>query len=122
LGTLNEVLPVRYPYGVVGLDYSVTQAHNIVLDTALSMGLVGAAGLLLALGGALWCGLRGDNNRADPGTSTAGTRAFTAVLITFTVFGTTDSLGFSSASSLVFWAALAGLIWVSRGEGSAPHT
>ena len=38
LGSLNDVLPIRYPYESVGLTYTVTQAHNAVLDTALTMG------------------------------------------------------------------------------------
>lgn len=118
-GALNHVLPVRYPYGMVGLGYTVTQAHNIVLDTALTMGVVGAVGVVSALTGGIWWGIRCARTAPLRGVRATLARAFTAPLVTFTVFGITDALSFSSPSSLVFWVFLAGLMFVTHG-GRAP--
>src|SRR5680860_679407 len=115
-GALNQVLPVRYPYGVVGLGYTVTQAHNIVLDTALTMGVVGAIGVVCALTGGIWWGVRHARMTPLLGVPATCARAFTAPLVTFAVFGMTDALSFSSPSSLLFWASLAGLLWATRSE------
>ncbi len=121
-GALNQVLPVRYPYGTVGLGYTVTQAHNIVLDTALTMGVLGAVGVVCALTGGIWWGVRCARTAPLEGMPATLARAFTAPLVTFTVFGTTDALSFSSPSSLLFWASLAGLMYVTRGgPRSADH-
>ena len=121
-GALNQVLPVRYPYGMVGLGYTVTQAHNIVLDTALTMGVLGAIGVVCALAGGIWWGVRCARTGPLQGMPATLARAFTAPLVTFTVFGTTDALSFSSPSSLLFWASLAGLMYVTRGgPWSADH-
>ena len=44
LGVFNQVMPVRYPYQTVGLAYPVSQAHNLLLDIALAIGVPGAVG------------------------------------------------------------------------------
>jgi len=126
LGALNQVLPARYPYGEVGIGYTVTQAHNIVLDTALTVGIVGAVGVVCAVAGGMWWGFRQARVAAPSGVhahaaDTHAARvqatcahAFTAPLVTFTVFGVTDALSFASPAGLVFWTSLAGLLWVTR--------
>ena len=130
-GTLNQVLPARYPYGEVGIGYTVTQAHNIVLDTALTMGIVGAVGVVCAVAGGMWWGFRQARVAAPSGVhayaaDTHAARvqatcahAFTAPLVTFTVFGVTDALSFASPAGLVFWMSLAGLLRVTRASSDA---
>lgn len=106
LGTLNDVLPSRYPYGSVGLTYTVTQAHNFVLDTALTIGIPGAIGLVCLLTGILWTGVAASRTR----TPTSGTiLGLTAIAVVFVVFGTTDSLSLSSPSSLLLWVVVCGI-------------
>jgi O-antigen ligase len=108
LGTLNEVLPVRYPYGSVGLSYTVTQAHNTFLDTALTTGVPGAFGLLLLIAGVVWTGVA----MGREGTLTSSAiMGLTAAMVVFVVFGTTDALSLSSPSSLLIWALVSGLLY-----------
>jgi O-antigen ligase len=100
LGVFNDIVPVRYPYESVGLSYSVSQAHNILLDTALALGLPGLAGLLLLLAGMAalaWGHLR--SNQA--GGVLAG--GVLAACLVYLVFGFTDALSFSSPFGLVLW-------------------
>ena len=53
LGVFNQVVPFRYPYQTVGLSYNVTQAHDVFLDTALTIGVPGLLGLLILLVGVI---------------------------------------------------------------------
>ena len=73
LGVFNEVIPTRYPYQTVGLSYSVSQAHNVFLDTALGIGLPGLAGLLLLLLGMVMLAWKGHRHRRKlhPGAGSA---------------------------------------------------
>ncbi len=59
LGVFNQVVPFRYPYQTVGLSYNVTQAHNLFLDTALTIGVTGLLGLLILLAGIIMLAIRG---------------------------------------------------------------
>lgn len=101
LGTLNDVIPVRYPYETVGLSYTVSQAHNMLLDTALTLGLPAASGFALLSAGLLAmaaAGLEG-RTRGHQGMVVGAGAAFVACL----VFGLTDALSLSTPSSLLFW-------------------
>jgi O-antigen ligase len=103
LGVFNEVMPFRYPYESVGLSYSVSQAHNVFLDTALTLGLPGIMGLLLLLTGMLalaWHLIRSTlpGNPIRPLTF-----GLIAAIIVFVVFGMTDALSLSTPSALVVW-------------------
>jgi exopolysaccharide production protein ExoQ len=100
LGVFNEVVPIRYPYESVGLSYSVSQAHNIFLDTALTMGLPGLAGLLVLLAGVVILARRGLKRDAHVRPLAAGALAAAA---TYLVFGMTDGLSLSSPGSLTLW-------------------
>lgn len=106
LGTLNDVLPARYPYGSVGLDYSVSQAHNIVLDTALTMGVPAALGLVSLVAGLLIVGFHSRSERTHTSKLVLG---LVAVIIVFVVFGMTDALSLSSPTSLVLWMTTCGV-------------
>ena len=100
LGVFNEVIPARYPYQTVGLSYSVSQAHNVFLDTALSIGLPGLAGLLLLLLGMVALAAK---NIATVGRSTYVLAALTSSVIVFVIFGITDSFSLSTPSSFLLW-------------------
>ncbi|MBU2601996.1 MAG: O-antigen ligase family protein [Actinobacteria bacterium] len=111
LATLNDVLPVRYPYETVGLSYTVSQAHNILLDTALTLGVPAALGFALLSAGLL-VGVTSDlgrERRRYRGIAVGAGAAFVGCLI----FGLTDALSLSTPSSLLLWV-WAGLMMVSR--------
>ncbi|MHB9116579.1 MAG: O-antigen ligase family protein [Thermoleophilia bacterium] len=108
LGTLNDVLPIRYPYGSVGLTYSVTQAHNAVLDTALTMGIPGAFGLILLVTGVVWAGVSAGRTQSC---ASAPMMGLTVAAVVFVIFGVTDALSLASPSSLLLWLLLCGLFY-----------
>jgi len=101
LGTLNDVLPIRYPYETVGLSYTVSQAHNMLLDTALTLGVPAASGFALLSAGLLAMAAAGLGRRRR------GNRAIVvgagAAFVACLVFGLTDALSLSTASSLLIW-------------------
>lgn len=101
LGVLNQILPFRYPYETVGLAFTVTHAHDVYLDTALTLGIVGLAGLLLVLAGIVRTALALPAHLSAARTYALGMLASAVV---FMVFGITDSLSLSTPSSLVLWA------------------
>lgn len=100
LGVLNQVLPFRYPYETVGLSFTVTHAHDVYLDTALTLGIFGLVGLMLLLAGIVYTalavpdGLFATRNYA---------RAMLAATVVFMIFGITDALSLSTPSSIVLW-------------------
>lgn len=100
LGVFNDVMPVRYPYQTVGLSYAVSQAHNLFLDVALAMGIVGALGLGLLLLGSAGLAIAGSSSRSVSGVVSLG---IIASITAFLVFGTTDSISFSIPTSFVVW-------------------
>ncbi len=115
LGALNDVLPIRYPYGSVGLAYTVTQAHNAVLDTALTVGIPGAIGLVLLITGVVWAGVKASREQSCASTPMMG---LTAATVVFVVFGITDALSLASPSSLLLWLTLCALFYTGYLQGS----
>jgi O-antigen ligase len=101
LGVLNQILPFRYPYETVGLSFTVTHAHDVYLDTALTLGIAGLVGLLLVLAGIVRMALAIPDHLYAARTYALGMLASAVV---FMVFGITDSLSLSTPSSLVLWA------------------
>jgi O-antigen ligase len=103
LGVFNQVMPIRYPYETVGLSYSVSQAHNVFLDTALTLGLPGLLSLLLLFSGMLlltWFVIRNEGPERPLRPLAFG---LVAAIIVFVVFGMTDALSLSTPSALVIW-------------------
>lgn len=100
LGVLNQILPLRYPYETVGLSFTVTHAHDIYLDTALTLGILGLVGLMLLLAGIIYTasavpdGFFAARNYA---------RGMLAATVVFMIFGITDALSLSTPSSIVLW-------------------
>ncbi len=108
LGVFNEVMPFRYPYESVGLSYSVSQAHNLFLDVALTLGLPGLAGLVLLLAGMAI--LIRHLAQSSAGSSVRPLAyGFLAAIVVFLVFGVTDSLSFSTPAGLLLWLWAASL-------------
>jgi O-antigen ligase len=103
LGVFNDVVPVRYPYESVGLSYSVSQAHNVLLDTALTMGLPALVGLLLVLTGMAVLGRAGLSASHHRRPLAAAVLAATT---SYLAFGMTDGISFSSPGSLIFWTMI----------------
>ncbi len=107
LGVFNDVMPVRYPYRTVGLSYPVSQAHNLFLDVALAIGIVGALGLGLLLAGSGLTAFRGWKERSPSGVVSLGVLAS---IVAFLVFGITDSISLSIPSSFIVWLWACALI------------
>jgi O-antigen ligase len=106
LGVFNQVMPVRYPYQTVGLSYHVSQAHNLLLDTALAVGVPGLVGFLLLLAGALLLAVRGAQ---QDGLTRLVSLGILASAIVYLVFGITDSISFSLPTSFIIWIWICGL-------------
>lgn len=123
LGVFNQVIPVRYPYQTVGLSYPVSQAHNLVLDITLAIGLPGIIGFVLLLIGSLTMIrdiLRQDHSRSDEGVI-AGDRLTSVVslgilasLVVFLVFGVTDSISLSIPTSFIIWLWVCALVILTQ--------
>ncbi len=100
LGVFNQVMPFRYPYQTVGLSYTVSQAHNLFLDTALAIGIPGALGLLSLLVGAFLLAIRGGRQGHLTRVVCLG---IMASMVTYLTFGLTDSIGLSTPTSFIVW-------------------
>ena len=100
LGVLIEVIPVRYPYQTVGLSFPVSQAHNLFLDVALSIGVPGLLGRLLLLCGLVLLAIRGMKQDYLTRILSLGTLASIAAFI---IFGLTDSMSLSRPTSFILW-------------------
>jgi O-antigen ligase len=100
LGVYNQVIPVRYPYSTVALAFPVSQAHNVFLDVALSIGLAGLVGFLLLLSGLVLMSIRG--LKRDYPTRVLSLCSL-ASITAFTVYGLTDSMSFSRPTSFILW-------------------
>jgi O-antigen ligase len=100
LGVFNQVMPVRYPYQTVGLAYPVSQAHNLLLDIALAIGVPGAVGFAVLVVGLLIISIRG-TRRDTP--SRVVCLGILASIVVYLVFGITDSISLSIPTSFVVW-------------------
>jgi O-antigen ligase len=110
LGVFNQVMPIRYSYQTVGLTYPVSQAHNLFLDTALAVGVVGALGLVLLLVGSLLLVIGGNGGHH---LSRVVSLAILASLVAYLIFGTTDSIGLSIPTSFILWMWICALALLS---------
>jgi O-antigen ligase len=113
LGVFNRVMPVRYPYQTVGLSYPVSQAHNLLLDTALAVGVPGLMGFLLLLAGALLLAVCGAQQDSLTRLVSLG---ILASAIVYLVFGITDSISFSLPTSFIVWLWICGLVILSQDQ------
>ncbi|GAB4251584.1 MAG: hypothetical protein Kow00122_09260 [Thermoleophilia bacterium] len=100
LGVLNEVLPARYPYKSVGLSFTVTHAHNVFLDTALTLGLPGLLAMVCLFVGMSLLVFKEGMRQSPERTVAVG---IMGAAIAFLVFGFTDSLSLSTPSSAFLW-------------------
>jgi O-antigen ligase len=116
LGVFNQVMPVRYPYQTVGLSYPVSQAHNLVLDIALAIGVPGAVGFVLLVVALLILAIRGIKGSPLRQAACVGVLAS---IVVYLVFGITDSISLSIPTSFVVWLWACALSVVSFcGSGS----
>jgi O-antigen ligase len=100
LGVFNEVIPARYPYHVVGLSFPVSQAHNLFLDIALSIGIPGLVGFVLLLAGSVMIAVKWIAEEPSASPIALGILGSLAVYL---VFGITDSIGLSVPTSFIVW-------------------
>ncbi|NLT35931.1 MAG: O-antigen ligase family protein [Gaiellales bacterium] len=113
LGVFNDIVPLRYPYETVGLSYTVSQAHNIVLDTALALGVPGCLGLITMVSGLVTTSIK-TIRRKSLGSSLS--TCLLMGLVAYFIFGITDSLPLSNPSSLTLWFCSFGIIAGARGS------
>jgi O-antigen ligase len=111
LNVFNQVMPVRYPYQTVGLSYPVSQAHNLFLDVALSIGLLGILGFVALLLGSVIVAVRGSRQDAPSNTICTGLLASIAA---FVVFGLIDSISLAIPTSFVVWLWACALVVLER--------
>ena len=100
LGVFNQVIPARYPYHVVGLSFPVSQAHNLFLDIALSIGFPGLVGFALVLAGSVILAVKWIGDRSSAAPIALGLLGSLAVYL---VFGITDSISLSVPTSFIVW-------------------
>lgn len=107
-GTLRQVAPRVYPFYTSKLDEEVPHAHNLILQTALDVGL---PGLIAFLG--LWFGvavmLRQVWRQAAIGGSRLLVLAFAGALLAYFLYGLTDTIALGAKPGFLFWFLL-GLI------------
>ena len=111
LGVFNQVMPVRYPYQTVGLSYPVSQAHNLLLDIALAIGVPGAVGFAVLIAGLLVISIKGARRNAASQVVFLG---ILASIIVYLVFGITDSISLSIPTSFMVWLWACALIVLSQ--------
>jgi len=111
LNVFNQVMPTRYPYETVGLSYPVSQAHNLLLDVTLAVGLPGLLGVVALLAGSVLLGVR--CMRRDPLTR-AVALGLIASMLAFVVFGITDSISLSIPTSFIMWLWASSLAALDR--------
>ena len=100
IGVFNQVVPARYPYATVALGFPVSQAHNLFLDVAVSIGLPGLIGLLVLLLGLVLLAARGLFR--EPRSRLVSACALASMAV-FLVYGLTDSMGLSRPTSFILW-------------------
>jgi O-antigen ligase len=115
LGVFNQVMPVRYPYQTVGLAYPVSQAHNLLLDIALAIGVPGAVGFALLVVGLLVISIKGTKRDTSSRVACLG---ILASIVVYLVFGITDSISLSIPTSFIVWLWACALSVLSL---SGPH-
>ena len=100
LGVFNQVVPIRYPYATVALAFPVSQAHNLFLDVAASIGLPGLLGFLVLFAGLVLLAVQG-LRRDYPTRVLSG--GILASIVAFAIYGLTDSMSLSRPTSFILW-------------------
>lgn len=114
LGAFRRVVHVLYPLFIIGIDVDIAHAHNMLLQTALDVGLPGLIAylaLLVVAGATCWHWARRGGGPVRTVALGLG-----AGLIGLHVYGLTDALALGSKPAVAFWLALgllAGLEWVA---------
>lgn len=119
LGTFRQVVHTLYPLYFSGPDVDLAHAHNVFLQVALDLGLLGLIAYLALVGAALWVGWRVSRWASSRyrwlGLGIVGS------LVAFHVYGLTDAIALGAKPGVAFWMllALAAALWrvESAGEG-----
>jgi putative inorganic carbon (hco3(-)) transporter len=90
--------------GVI-FDIGVPHAHNVFIQMAYDVGLVGLAAYLALVGLALWDGLR--LCREGSGLCASLAAGVVASLLAYHVYGLTDTVALGAKPGVLFWAVLA---------------
>ena len=111
LGTFRQVVRLLYPLFLVGPDADVGHAHNIFLQTALDLGLLGLISylaMLWAAGAVAWRTARSaavPGSRGSPLIRSLAT-GMIAGLIGLHVYGLTDAIAPGSKPGIALWMLL----------------
>lgn len=114
LYTFDPVSRANYVYDLVGPDYPLTHAHNLFLQTAVSLGWAGwltLACLWLAAARGLWRAGRA----ADAATSHL-VSPFAASLAGYLTLNLVDLLEMGQKPGILIWLLLAGCVALARWE------
>ena len=96
----HEPVAAGHLHQTVGLSHNVTQAHDLFLDTALTIGVPGLLGLLVLLAGIIMLAIRGFTQDYLTRLISVGILASTVVYL---VFGLTDQISFTIPTSFIIW-------------------
>jgi len=111
LGTFGKVVPVMYPYFLIGPDADISHAHNLFLQVAVDLGLPGLVAFAGLFGGALmaaWKAYRtyGARKEVRPQGLALG---FLVSLLIMGMHGLTDSVTWGPARPAIIPWCIMGL-------------
>jgi len=104
-GAFRRVVWALYPPFLVSPGHDYAHAHNVFLQVALDVGLPGLIAYLALIGVALWVALRAAR-QADASQRWLGLGA-AGSLVSFHVFGLTDTIALGARPGIAFWLLLA---------------
>jgi putative inorganic carbon (HCO3(-)) transporter len=92
LGTFRRVAPLLYPLFLIGSELDIGHAHNVFLQVALDLGLLGLVAYLALIISAIWIGWRLARSRSEWGWLGLG---IVGALVAFHIYGLTDAVALS---------------------------
>lgn len=102
LGTFRAVVHRLYPIAIP-VTYDIAHAHNMFLQVALDIGLIGLIAYLAILWNAGWMCLQ--LMKRDPLQKALG-QGFLVSMVGFHVYGLGDALALGSKTHIIFWMLL----------------
>lgn len=108
IGAFRRLAPIIYPFFQIPSDLDIGHAHNLFLQVALDLGLVGLVAYVaiwMGSGAMLWRSLR----TATDSRQIVLALGFAGALVGFFVYGLSDAVTIGAKPAFIFWLLL-GLI------------
>ena len=108
IGAFRRLAPVIYPFFLIPPDLDIGHAHNLFLQVALDLGLVGLIGYVavwIGCGSMLWRSWRSAGDLRQR----VLVLGFAGALVGFFVYGLSDAITIGAKPAFIFWLLL-GLI------------